>query len=167
MPRTLILMRHARQSTLASRDHERPLTNEGRDAAHTVGTRLAGEGETGRLDHVLASTALRCRETWAAVEAGLGRSVSVDFEARLYNASPGELLDEVAGIDPAVESLLLLAHNPGMSLLALELVRGDEEARRILGAGFTPATTAAFEIDGAWSQVAPRTARLLRFDPGP
>ena len=44
MPRTLIVMRHAKQSALAASDHDRPLTDEGRDAAHHVGRNLLRDG---------------------------------------------------------------------------------------------------------------------------
>lgn len=162
MARRLILMRHAKQSGLAVRDHDRPLTDEGRDEAHRVGERLA---EVGPIpDRVLSSTALRCRETWAAISAGLGEALEVDCESGLYNASSHDLLRAITGIDDEIEILLLLAHNPGMSLLALELGAADETALSLLRAGFSPATTACFEIEGPWSTVSARTAQLIRFE---
>jgi len=159
-------MRHAKQNGLAVRDHDRPLTDEGRDDAHRVGERLA---EAGLIpERVLSSTALRCRETWEAIGAGLGadrcEALEVDFESDLYNASSHDLLRAIAGVDDDVEILLLLAHNPGMSMLALELGAADETALNLLGGGFPPGTTACFEIEGPWSTVSARTARLLRFE---
>ena len=166
MSRRLILMRHAKQSGLAVRDHDRPLTDEGRDAAHRVGERLS---EAGLIpERVLSSTALRCRETWQAIGAGLGtgrgEALEVDFESGLYNASSHDLLRAIAGVDDENEILLLLAHNPGISMLALELAAADEAALGRLRAGFSPATTACFEIEGPWSTLSARTARLIRFE---
>ena len=163
MPRTLILMRHAKQSGLAASDHERPLTDEGREAAHRVGETLRREGRV--PDHALSSTALRCRQTWECVAAAFDAPREATFEPSLYNASAAGLLDGLTLVDDDIETLLLLAHNPGISVLALELAGGDDAARDALRRGFTPATTARFEIEGPWSTVSPRTARFLRFDP--
>ena len=163
MPRTLILMRHARQSTLAASDHERPLTDEGRDAAHRVGERLLREGLV--PDHAVSSTALRCRQTWECVSAAFEGPREATFEATLYNATSDGLLDGLAIVDDAAETVLVLAHNPGISVLAIELAGHDEAALERLRGGFSPGSTARFEIEGAWSTVSPRSARFLRFDP--
>lgn len=165
MSRSLILMRHAKQSALAARDHDRPLTDTGRDDARRVGVRLAGIGPIPEL--VLSSTALRCRETCQALSTGLGEALEVDFEPRLYNASSRGLLNAITGVDDAIERLLLLAHNPGISMLGLELGEMSEADHAALRAGFTPATIACFEIEGTWSTVSAQTARLLRFEPPP
>lgn len=159
-------MRHAKQSGLTVRDHDRPLTKEGREAAHRVGLHLREIGVV--PDAVLSSTALRCRQTFECLEAGVGRSIPADFEPNLYNASARDLLEGLAGVtEDSIGTLLLLAHNPGMSMLAIDLSAGDEEALERTRGGFTPATTAQFEIRGAWSEISPQTARLLRFDPTP
>ncbi len=165
MSRSLILMRHARQSGVAARDHDRPLTDEGREQAFRVGARLAEIGDV--PSRALSSTALRCRETMEALTAGIGRPIEADFEPNLYNASAHELLDALAAVDDRIESLLLLAHNPGMSMLALQLGAAREIDLEALRAGFTPATIAVFEIEGGWSTVSARTARLVRFEPPP
>jgi len=165
MSRSLILMRHARQSGVAARDHDRPLTAAGRQDAYRVGARLA---ELACVpSRVLSSTALRCRETIEAVVAGVGRPIATEFEPNLYNATAHELLDTLAGVDDEIESLLLLAHNPGMSMLALQLGAAREGDLETLRAGFTPATIAIFTIEGGWSTLSSRTARLERFEPPP
>lgn len=155
-------MRHARQSGLAATDHERPLTAEGKDQAHRVGRRLAAADLV--PDRVVSSTALRCRETWAGVEAALGRTVPADFDAALYNAAPDEILSVLAGVDETGETVLLLAHNPGISLCALTLAGAREAERETLQGGFSPATIAVFAVDGPWSAVSPSSVRLLRFE---
>ena len=162
MPRSLILMRHAKQSSHATSDHERPLTDAGLEQAHAVGLRLA---ESGVLpDRVLSSTALRCRETWAGVEAALPGSLAIDFEETLYNASADQLFQEIAGIPDDVNSLLLLAHNPGISMLALALAGNREAEIDRLREGFSPATIARFDVEASWSDISPRNARLRLFE---
>ena len=155
-------MRHARQSGLAATDHERPLTDEGHDQAHTVGARLAAADL--RPDRVKTSTALRCRETLSGIEAALGRSLATDLEPELYNASPDQILSVLAGTDETADTVLVVAHNPGISLCALALAGGREAERERLQRGFSPATIAVFEVEGAWSTVAARNVRLQRFE---
>lgn len=162
MPRSLILMRHAKQSSHATSDHERPLTEVGHEQAHAVGLRLA---ESAVLpDRVLSSTALRCRETWAGVEAALTGSLPIDFEETLYDASADQLLHEIAGIPDDVNSLLVLAHNPGISMLALALAGNRDAEIDRLREGFSPATIARFDVEGFWSDLSPRNVRLRAFE---
>ena len=155
-------MRHAKQSGLAARDHERPLTDKGKDDAYRVGVRLASDAPL--PIEVLSSTALRCRETWNAVAAGMGSSLLPDFEPTLYNASSKDLLHAITGVGDEVDSLLVLAHNPGISVLAHHLASADPESALRLESGFTPASTARFDVEGAWSTLSPSTARLRQFD---
>ena len=163
MSRTLFLMRHAKQSGLAVRDHERPLTDEGREVAHRVGQQIRDDGLL--PDRAICSTALRCRETWQALSTSIGSRIPVDFEAPLYNASAEDLLDAIAGVDDTVQTLLVLAHNPGMSVLGLMLAGGRDEDLTALRAGFSTGAIACFSIEGPWSTVSPSHTRLLRFDP--
>lgn len=165
MPRRLILMRHATAGSGTGRDHDRPLTARGLDEARRMGDWLRVEGRG--PDRVLVSTARRCRETWQAVESGLGHAppppAAIAFEDRLYNASTEALLAAVRETEDA-EALLLIAHNPGISLLALELGRDGEDDGTRLQAGFAPATIAIFEVEGAWADLGASTARLERLE---
>jgi phosphohistidine phosphatase len=161
----LILMRHATQTGDAVRDHDRPLTSKGCDEAFRVGVRLAEGGPI--PEFVLSSTARRCQETWQAVSRGLGSSVPAEFDPGLYNASSRDLLTGIAGIDDKIEVLLVLAHNPGISILAADLAAARDEDLDILGGGFSPASTACFEIEGPWSEISASRARLIRFDRAP
>lgn len=162
MPRRLLLMRHARQGGSASSDHERALTEAGREDARRVGRRLRDRGEIpGR---VLRSTARRCHETWEAMAEAFDPPVADEPDRALYNASASELLDAIAGVPDEVDSLLVLAHNPGISLLALALAGDREGEAERLHAGFAPATTAAFEVADDWSTLSARSARLVRFE---
>jgi phosphohistidine phosphatase len=162
--RQLIIMRHATASPGGRRDHDRTLTSRGQDEARRVGLSLRSQGPI--PERVLCSSAIRCRETWQAVSAGLDSSPIVDFEDDLYNASPASLLHCLAGVVDD-QSVLLLAHNPGVSVLALELAGGNEEGRTRLRAGFAPAAIACFEFEGPWSLLSSASARLTRFERAP
>ncbi|MBK7950116.1 MAG: histidine phosphatase family protein [Deltaproteobacteria bacterium] len=174
--RRLILMRHATAATGTGRDFDRPLTRRGLEEAQRVGERLRSQGP--RPDRVITSSARRCVETWQAVARGLGGAPDpgratgpiveplVEHDDRLYNASTRGLLAAIRAVDDA-QTLLVLAHNPGISVLALELGRAHPADEIALRDGFAPASTAIFGVAGAWCDLAAASTRLLRFDPAP
>lgn len=170
--RRLILMRHATAATGTGRDIDRPLTRRGIEEAHRVGERLRAQGP--RPDRVITSSARRCIETWQALASGLGvepqprraPSPGVEHDDHLYNASTRGLLAAIRAVEDA-ETLLVLAHNPGISVLALELGRARPDDELALRDGFAPASTAIFEVDGAWSDLTAAATRLLRFEHAP
>lgn len=163
--RRLILMRHATAAASSGRDVDRPLTARGLDEAQRVGARLRAAGPL--PDRVLVSSARRCRETWQALASALAAdrpgAIAVEFDDRLYDASTGTLI-EVVRDETAAEVLLVLAHNPGISRLALELGRSNFEDESVLRDGFAPATLAVFEVSGEWQDLSAFTTHLERFE---
>jgi phosphohistidine phosphatase len=110
------ILRHAKSSwddpSLA--DHERPLAPRGRKAAKRMGRWLAVRDV--HPDLVLCSTAVRARATLDLVGIGL-RVPTVEIEEALYHASAATLLERLAMLPPAIESVLLIGHNPGLHAL--------------------------------------------------
>jgi phosphohistidine phosphatase len=163
--RHLLLMRHAKAAAGTGRDFDRPLTRRGHDEAHRVGERLRIDGPV--PDRVLCSSARRCRETWQSLAAGLAAdtlpTIDLACDDRLYNASAGEILEAIQQEHEA-PVVLVLAHNPGISHLALELGRSDAQVERALREGFAPASLAVFEVSGPWCDLSPTIARCLRFE---
>lgn len=160
--RRLLLMRHATAGSSNKSDYERPLTEIGRDEAYRVGLRLSQQKRI--PERILSSAALRCRQTTQAVVSGLSLGIETDFESRLYNAASDGLLDAIAEVDDAHQSILVIAHNPGISLLALGLAGTSRDRANALQRGFSPASVACFEIDADWSALAPRNAKLIDFE---
>jgi phosphohistidine phosphatase len=160
-PRQLIIMRHATADPDGHRDHERSLTTQGLNEARRVGLSLRSKGPI--PDRILCSSAVRCRQTWQAVSAELECRATVDFQDDLYNASAVSLLHSLAGVGEE-RTVLLLAHNPGVSVLTHELAAGDDEGMARLRVGFAPATLACFEVEGPWSLISPASARLTRLE---
>jgi phosphohistidine phosphatase len=166
--RQLILMRHASAAVGDGHDHARELTESGWQEALLAGRWLASMGWA--PDRVFCSSARRCRDTWQALSAGLGREGISQFEDDLYNASPVALLDALldfsATLDLAEEAqkeiLLLIAHNPGISQLAADLAGKSTDPAR-LHAGFAPATLACFDVPCPWPLLARGAARLIHF----
>lgn len=126
--KTLALLRHAKSDwdAGAPSDFDRPLSRRGIEAAAKMGEYM--RRERGEFERALVSPARRCRETFNQVNAGYGGSLSPQFEERIYLASAGDLLDLVQAQDDAFSRLLLIGHNPGLTYLALELIREDATA---------------------------------------
>lgn len=117
---TLILVRHAKSDwgTAALDDHARPLNERGMRDAPAMAERLASTDVA--VERILASTALRARTTAAAFGAALG--LEPDLRDELYGASARVLLDAASG--SGARSVLVVAHDPGMTVLAERLSNG-------------------------------------------
>jgi phosphohistidine phosphatase len=173
--RHLWILRHAKASADApggGSDQDRPLADRGRRDATALGRRLAaGEGVFG-LDGVpvpetvLASAAVRTRQTAELVNRGLDDRLPVELYRSLYGATAETALRYVGEIDDGVGSALLVGHNPTMYQLTFDLVGpvpgagdpGTGEARdrdRLRTHGFPTCALAVvtLEVD-SWSEVA-------------
>ncbi|MET9784017.1 SixA phosphatase family protein [Nocardiopsis alba] len=150
MTRTLLLMRHAQAEDGAGRvDFDRPLTDRGRAQAESVGRLLVERGY--RPDHVVCSSALRTRQTLEGVLAAMGHEPEVDHTEAAYLAGPESLLELVGYVDPEVNTLLVVGHNPTIAQVASSFV-GPEAL-----AAFSPATVASVELEVEWLYAAPGT----------
>jgi phosphohistidine phosphatase len=112
----LILLRHAKSSwdDTGLADEDRPLAGRGLRDAPRMGERLAKHGA--KPDLLLTSPAVRARRTAELVASALEQpGIVIRREPRLYLASPGELLDVISTVDDAVEELMLVGHNPGLT----------------------------------------------------
>lgn len=117
---TLILVRHAKSDWGSPQldDHDRPLSARGTRDAPAMAERLA---ETGiAIDAILASTALRARTT--AAHFGERFGLDPELSPDLYGASPKTLL--AAATARGVDSVMIVAHDPGMTMLAGDLSAG-------------------------------------------
>ena len=147
----LILMRHAEAERAApsGRDRDRSLTPRGRDDAILMGRILKEKGL--RPDIALVSTAARTTQTWEWVQEGLG-DAEVRMEPALYNASADVLRRHVEATEEEAGCLLVMAHNPGIHILAHEYLIESAASPSILdrmAGGFPTAAVAVFEVDVA------------------
>jgi phosphohistidine phosphatase len=122
----LMLLRHAKSSwkDRGLPDHERPLNKRGRRDAPMMGERLAQRGV--EPDLILSSSAARAVMTAEAVaEAFEYAWDEIVFEERLYEADAGEILEVIEEQDDWVDRLMLIGHNPGLTVLANHLSLRD------------------------------------------
>jgi len=118
---SLALVRHAKSDwgDPSLDDHDRPLNERGLRDAPRMARGLAGRGF--RPEFVLSSTAVRARTTAAYFADAL--AAPVRLEERLYGA-PASLLLRAAA-ESGASSIVVVAHDPGMTALAGRL-SGDQ-----------------------------------------
>ena len=157
--RRLLLLRHAKaeRSPSGGRDHDRVLTGRGRSDATKLGVFLARHGFV--PDRTIVSTSARTRETWALLASAFARPPAVEFDERLYDATPQAILQTIKATGTEAATLLVIGHNPG-----LLVATGDVDARERLGEDFPTAALAAisFAADD-WSAAHPHGGRLEHF----
>lgn len=117
---TLVLVRHAKSDwgSPSLDDHDRPLNARGMRDAPALARRLADSGL--RPDAILASTALRARTTAEFFGAALG--IAPEPDPDLYGAPASALLAAAAA--RGVDAVVVIAHDPGMTVLAERLSGG-------------------------------------------
>lgn len=117
----LTLVRHAKSDwgDPGLDDHDRPLNDRGLRDAPVMARMLADSGV--EIDAILSSTALRARTTAGFFGDALG--VAVQEDAGLYGAPASMLL--LAAAESGAHSVIVVAHNPGMSVLAGNLSGHD------------------------------------------
>ncbi len=149
MMKRLILMRHAKTERRAAsgEDVDRALTPEGLTAAASVGHALAAAGLI--ADVALVSPAVRAQQTFEAL-AAIIPDMTLQTEPDLYDA-PADVLRHAAERADG-DTILVIAHNPGVGALAHALVQAcavvGVEDRAAVEQGFPTATAAAFEFAG-------------------
>jgi phosphohistidine phosphatase len=162
--KTLYLLRHAKSSwdDPGLDDHDRPLAPRGRKAAKKLAAHLRAAGVAPEL--VLCSSSRRTRETLELVRAALN-DAEIRFDDALYGASEGLLLERVRSVDPRVQSLLVVGHNPGLQAFGLELAGGGvEQARSRLHEKMPTGALATLSFAAeSWAGVEPGSGELVDF----
>jgi phosphohistidine phosphatase len=164
MNRRLLLLRHAKSSWehVGVADHDRPLAPRGRRAVGKLRSHFAGLGAS--PDLVLCSTARRTVETWQGIAPAFPVDVRVEVSAELYGASAGELCERVRRSPAHARCVLVIAHNPGLEDMALDLIAsGDLGLRRRLATKFPTGALATLDVPASWPELAWGTAELAAF----
>jgi len=158
----LTVLRHAKSSweDPELRDFDRPLNDRGRKAARRIGREFRQRHF--RFDLVLASAAVRVRETLAGLQEEFDSAAPVHFEERLYLASEATLLSRLRDLPDTVRSLLVLGHNPGLHDLLLGLAHRATDGDPQLQRNFPTAAVAVIELPAEqWSAVGRGSGKLV------
>jgi len=159
--RTLLLLRHAKSDyPQGVADHERPLAPRGEREAGLAGDWLRAHAPA--VDAVLCSTATRTRQTLARSRI----DAPVNFVDRLYDATPGAVIEEINRTEPDVETLLVIGHEPAMSSVALGLATADGSnttAAERISTKFPTSAIAVLRTGEPWDQLTLSGAALVGF----
>ena len=117
----LSLLRHAKSSwnEAYKDDFDRPLNQRGRQAAPIIGDYI--NDHIGRPDLILCSAAMRTRETQDLILPFFTIKPETKISKDLYLASPTTILSHVSAAAEQYSHIMVIAHNPGLHMLALDL----------------------------------------------
>ena len=116
----LVLVRHAKSdwSDPLLDDHDRPLNGRGQANAPMMAERFAATGV--KVARIVSSTAVRARTTAAEFASATG--LEIELDDALYMSTAKTLL--ARAVSSGEESIMLVAHDPGITVLANELSAG-------------------------------------------
>jgi phosphohistidine phosphatase len=159
--RTLVLLRHAKSAYPDEvADHDRPLAPRGQREAGLAGDWL--RTNLPAIDAVLCSTATRARETLAHT----GIEAPVRYVDRLYDATAGTVIDEINGVSDGVAVLLVVAHEPTMTQVALGLTKqnsANTDAAERISTKFPTSAVAVLRFTRSWSDLELGSGELADF----
>ena len=118
-------MRHGEAAHIAGGlDHDRPLTERGREQADSTASTLKAMDLN--IGLMLTSTARRARETGDQVQGCLGPEGpnSRDQKSSFYYEGLESLVSQLAEMDSAHRSVIAIGHNPTWSVAAQALTGG-------------------------------------------
>ncbi|HEV7583944.1 MAG TPA: histidine phosphatase family protein [Mycobacterium sp.] len=154
-------MRHAKSEYPPGvADHDRPLASRGIREAGLGGDWLRANQPS--IDAVLCSTATRARQTLT----NTGIEAPVQYRERLYDATPGTIIDEINEVADTADTLLVVGHEPTMSYLAIGLAGiedTDEAALQRISEKFPTSAIAVLRVNGEWKDLQLEQATLIGF----
>lgn len=143
MPKRLSILRHAKSDwgDPGLADFDRPLNKRGRSAAKAVRHEILQRGLA--FDFILSSPAVRTRETLERLEL----AERAHWEAALYLATRGMLMQIVKSLPADAESALIVGHNPGLQEIVGDLAGQDPKGfRESVRAKFPTGALASIEF---------------------
>ena len=110
----LYVLRHAKSSwdNESLSDFERPLNDRGERTAPFVGQVMAERSYVPAT--IVSSPAKRAASTAEMAKGSAGFDTEIRYDDRIYEASPNTLRQVVSELDDAIDSAMIVGHNPGM-----------------------------------------------------
>jgi len=119
--KTLYILRYGKSSWDDNNleDFDRPLNRRGEVTAPYIGEVMSRNGF--EPEAILSSPAVRARSTAELVKKGGGLAAQIQFDERIYEASPATLCGVASEVSDEFRSAMIVGHNPGMEGLILFL----------------------------------------------
>ncbi len=155
----LYLLRHAKSDWAgkSGSDHSRPISTRGRDDAKRLGKWMM---ENNLLpQQIISSDAFRTQQTVELLTGQWQQAVDIQFTDLLYLAGYKTMLELIHSTPVTVQSLMLVAHNPGMDDMVTFL---SDNAPPVTDEGKLMATCnlAIFDVAASWSDIAKHSLNL-------
>jgi phosphohistidine phosphatase len=124
--KTILILRHAKSSWKHPElsDHDRPLNKRGKREGPQVGEHLRAQGL--QPDIILSSTAVRAQATAQAAAEGCGYEGEIRYIPDLYRADIEDFMGILQGLEEAVNTVMVVGHNPDLEMLLSFLTEEDE-----------------------------------------
>lgn len=155
----LLLIRHAKSSwkQAETADFDRPLNKRGLQDAPMMGKRLAANRAA--PDLLLSSPANRAISTAIKLAEALQYSeAKIQIEPKIYEASTKDLLQIIQNLPDTVQDVILVGHNPAISMLSSRLNGGITHDMPTCG-------VAQLELPIThWAEAGEQGGRMLYFD---
>ena len=158
MPKTIFLIRHSKATREYSQinDSDRPLTEKG--CHDTEKMSLILKDHINSVDLILTSTAVRAYASALIYSKHLGyHPNNIQLEKNLYMTGSKDMLAILKSLDDQINSVALIAHNPGLEWL-VKFLTGTESLH------FSTSGLAMIEskID-AWNELNAGNCNLLSY----
>lgn len=147
---------------MAATDAERALTERGRADAQALGSLLRDDGL--EVEKALVSDATRARQTWEQIAGAAGWDLPPQIDGSLYSADEDGVLERVREVPDSTRTLVVVGHNPTVSMLVQLLDDGEGSEADL--AGMPTGTAAVLDLGCSWSEVGPVCAHLRTFHVG-
>lgn len=124
--KTLYILRHAKSSWVDNSlaDFDRPLNERGLNAAPFIGEVMARKGIQPEV--IISSPAKRAMHTAELVKEASGSNSPIQYDERIYEASPHALKLVISQIGEKIDSAMIVGHNPGIEGLIKYLTDRSE-----------------------------------------
>lgn len=152
-----MLVRHSKAAHDAPTDIERPLTSKGRVMADALARSL--DSRMNGVDLLLVSPAARARQTARPLQERLHLG-EIRVEPEIYHHGPDGILGLLESLAESVRSVVVVGHEPTMSILAHILHDTDDDLASQVSFGVPTATAIVLQVPCAWSALGPRSAHL-------
>lgn len=156
--KTIYLVRHAKSSWSNPRlsDFNRPLNKRGKRDAPYMGEQL-NEIEI-KPDLIISSPAKRAKKTAINIADKINYPKKrIVFNDEIYEASEKTLLDLIKKLDNKLDSVMIFAHNPGLTQLNNFISKKYIDNIPTCG-------VVALECDREWSEVGKNSCKYLFFE---
>ncbi|MDZ7624414.1 MAG: histidine phosphatase family protein [Ignavibacteriaceae bacterium] len=156
--KTLYLARHAKSywKDQSIPDFDRPLNSRGKRDAPFMGEVLKDKKVI--PDLIISSPAKRTKKTAIEIASKIGYSEKkILYNEDLYEASSNTIIKILNKIDEKYNSVMIFAHNPGLTLLNNHISNNYIENIPTCG-------IVALQLDKKWNELGKNTCKFLFFE---